>query len=154
MWPATASPPAPGPRRRTRSLSCWPTSAAGGEASAPAGAAPREADGRLRLGADIYYPARELDQLAQEQGAITLPDVELDGRAPPALIVLVFISETGRVDGVRFEGAAPARLADAISPVFGAASYQPALKDGVPVKSYKRIRIEPQPAAPLPPLSH
>lgn len=46
------------------------------------------------------------------------------------------------------------RLADAISPVFGAASYQPALKDGVPVKSYKRIRIEPQPAAALPPLSH
>ncbi|WP_181243166.1 hypothetical protein, partial [Chromobacterium subtsugae] len=124
------------------------------EASAPAGAAPREADGRLRLGADIYYPARELDQLAQEQGAITLPDVELDGQAPPALTVLVFISETGRVDGVRFEGAAPARLADAISPVFGAASYQPALKDGVPVKSYKRIRIEPQPAAALPPLSH
>lgn len=72
----------------------------------------------------------------------------------PALTVLVFISETGRVDGVRFEGAAPARLADAISPVFGAASYQPALKDGVPVKSYKRIRIEPQPAAALPPLSH
>lgn len=108
----------------------------------------------VRLGADIYYPARELDQLAQEQGAITLPDVELDGQAPPALTVLVFISETGRVDGVRFEGAAPARLADAISPVFGAASYQPALKDGVPVKSYKRIRIEPQPAAALPPLSH
>ncbi|OHX11340.1 hypothetical protein BI347_16800 [Chromobacterium sphagni] len=126
-------------------------------ASAPVDAPPQpDAGDRMRLGADIYYPARELDRLAQERSAIVLPDVELDGHPPASVLVLVFISETGRVDGVRFEGAAPARLADAIGPVFGAASYQPALKDGVPVKSYKRIRIEPQPepAALSPALSH
>lgn len=109
-------------------------------------------DDRLRLGADIYYPARELDQLAQERGRIALPDVALNGPSQP-IEVLVFIGAGGRVDAVRFEGEVDAKLADAIGPVFHGADYQPARKDGRAVKSYKRIRIEPQADAP-PPLSH
>ncbi|AXE28537.1 hypothetical protein DK842_00505 [Chromobacterium phragmitis] len=108
---------------------------------------------RLRLGADIYYPARELDQLAQERGHIALPDVALSGPTAP-VVVLVFIGEGGRVDAVRFEGEVDARLADAIAPVFHAADYQPARKGGRAVKSYKRIRIDPQWDAATPPLSH
>ncbi|WP_199153050.1 hypothetical protein [Chromobacterium sp. ASV23] len=125
-------------------------------ASAPAGATQQKlsAEGdRLRLGADIYYPARELERLAEERSAITLPDVAWSGPQQP-LTLLVFISETGQVDAVRFEGEAPKPLADAIAPAFHAAWYQPGIKDGRPVKSYKRIRIEPQAdPAPAPALS-
>lgn len=110
-------------------------------------------DDRLRLGADIYYPARELDQLAQERGRIVLPDVVLSGSTQP-IEVLVFIGAGGRVDAVRFEGEVNAKLADAVAPVFRGADYQPARKDGRAVKSYKRIRIEPQTEAAPPPLSH
>lgn len=114
-----------------------------GTASAAVAAPLREDGDRLRLGADVYYPARELDQLAQQLGPITLPDVDLAAPAAP-IVALVFIDAGGQVDAVRFEGSPPPALAAVIAPVFRSTRYLPARKDGLAVKSYKRIRIEPQ----------
>ncbi|POZ60494.1 hypothetical protein [Chromobacterium alticapitis] len=126
--------------------------AAAGLTSATESAASPSGD-RMRLGADIYYPASELDQLAMERSSIVLPEMALSA-SPQPLTLLVFISESGQVDAVRFEGSPSKALADAIEPTFRAAWYQPAIKDGRPVKSYKRIRIEPQAEeAPQPALS-
>ncbi|AUH50374.1 hypothetical protein CXB49_05890 [Chromobacterium sp. ATCC 53434] len=146
---AAAEPvPRPAPSR-TQPAPLVEASAAG-PASAPA---PLREDGdRLRLGAYLYYSARELDQLAQQLGPITLPDVDLVAPTAP-IVALVFIDADGQVDAVRFEGSPPPVLTAAIAPVFRATRYLPARKDGLAVKSYKRIRIEPQ-LAPPPALSH
>lgn len=148
---------APSPARPAAALVAQPAAAAqpaGGVASAPQAAAPAADGGQLRLGADIYYPASELDRLAQERSSIVLPDVVWSG-PPQPLTLLVFISETGQVDAVRFEGSPPKALASAIAPAFRAAWYQPGVKEGRAVKSYKRIRIEPQlETASAPALSH
>ncbi|UTH74336.1 hypothetical protein [Chromobacterium sp. IIBBL 290-4] len=144
----SAAPAAPPVESPFVPASAKEAASAGSRAFAPAG-------GEARLGADIYYPARELDRLAEEKGAIALPDIVLPPGIP-SLTIVVFISEAGRVDAVRFEGKTTPQLEAAIAPVFRSADYHPARKNGQDVKSYKRIRIESQPdnSPAAPPLSH
>ncbi|MCS3804756.1 protein TonB [Chromobacterium alkanivorans] len=119
------------------------------EASAPAaaGGEPALADDEglpQRLGLDVYYPAGQLERLAEPLAPIVPPILADMPGDPPAFELRVYINEQGGVDAAQWVGAAPAD-GDAQLEPFRRARFLPARKDGIAVKSYKRILLETTP---------
>ncbi|OQS41537.1 hypothetical protein [Chromobacterium haemolyticum] len=126
-------------------------------ASAPAAELPAAASAPLaeatqpgdelpqRLGLDLYYPASQLEQLAVPLRPIELPELaDLTGGAI-RIELRVYINERGEVDAVQWVSAQPAGSEQPLLERFRQAGFSPARKDGIAVKSYKRILIESEP---------
>lgn len=93
------------------------------------------------LALDRYYTASELDTLAQPLAEIDLEQV-VDETAP--LQIAVYINDSGQVDQVEvLQGDATAESSRQVMARFAAARFSPALRQGVAVKSLKRIQIVP-----------
>lgn len=133
------------PRQETLPASA---SAPAPEASAPAasGEQAAAADEGLpqRLGLDLYYPAGQLERLAEPLEPIVPPILADMPGDPPVFELRVYINEQGGVDAAQWAGAAPAD-GDAQLEPFRRARFLPARKDGIAVKSYKRILLETAP---------
>lgn len=111
------------------------------------------ADGSIKWGADIYYSAPQLDQLAEAASTVVLPEfaqaapsVQMsDNIAPnsPVLRLLVFINENGAVDGVQVVESGTPEVTAAVMNIFRQALFLPARRQGRPVKSVKQISVFP-----------
>lgn len=113
-------------------------------ADSPAPAAAPVQQDAPPAGADRYYAAAEVDQVALPRVPIVLP-------APDALLKLgihfqlkVFIDEEGRVDSVLCSDPLPGEQQARIVQAFRLARFEPARLQGRPVKSFKVIDIRPE----------
>lgn len=89
-----------------------------------------------------YYPANELDTLAEPLQPILLPDLE--DELPPDTILDVYIDYQGVVQRVVLPEGLDANFAAQVMQRFQTACFSPALKDGMPVNSFKRIVLQPE----------
>ncbi len=89
-----------------------------------------------------YYPANELDTLAEPLQPILLPDLE--DELPPDTILDVYIDYQGVVQRVVLPEGLDANFAAQVMQRFQTARFSPALKDGMPVNSFKRIVLQPE----------
>jgi protein TonB len=87
-----------------------------------------------------YYPASELDTLAQPLQPILLPDLE--DELPPNVELEVYIDYQGVVQRVVLPAGLDEHFAAQVMQRFQTARFSPARKDGVAVNSLKRIRLE------------
>ncbi|WP_052370329.1 hypothetical protein [Chromobacterium haemolyticum] len=158
LEPAAAPPAWTAPRAEQTlpeaALEAEPEPAPRPSASAPAAELPAAASAPLaeaaqpgdelpqRLGLDLYYPASQLEQLAVPLQPIELPELaDLTGGAI-RIELRVYINERGEVDAVQWVSAQPAGSEQPLLKHFSQAVFSPARKDGIAVKSYKRILIE------------
>jgi hypothetical protein len=135
-----------------------PTPASAPQASLPASAPARflpdqtasqsaaaDADADVQqLGVDVYYAARQVDVVAQEQVPIVLLAPYGLGMDDVDVSFRVYINEQGTVDAVQLVSAQPAGVEQPLMEVFRQARFYPAVRDGHAVKSFKLIRIGPQ----------
>lgn len=123
----------------------------GGGAEERADAAPMLAPSPRVPGIPVprYLDPKELTRRARVLEDIEPSPDELEGRPGSGKIVLVlFISETGKVDRVELESS---RLEEpfpsSLSRQFLAARFAPAERDGIPVKSRMRVEVVVRPLA-------
>ncbi|WP_374422247.1 hypothetical protein [Chromobacterium sp.] len=125
-------------------------SAPAGEPSSAASAPLAEAaepgeDVPQRLGLDLYYPASQLEQVATPLRPIELPDLSYLTGVTIRIELRVYINEQGGVDAVQSFSAQPAGSEQALIERFRHVEFSPGRKDGIAVKSYKRILIQSEP---------
>lgn len=134
------------PEPEPRQSASTPVAALPAAASAPLAEAAQPGDELpQRLGLDLYYPASQLEQLAVPLQPIELPELaDLTGGAI-RIELRVYINERGEVDAVQWVSAQPAGSEQPLLKHFSQAVFSPARKDGIAVKSYKRILIESEP---------
>ncbi len=89
-----------------------------------------------------YYPASELDTLAEPLQPILLPDLE--DELPPDTILDVYIDYQGLVQRVVLPEGLDEDFAVQVMQRFQTARFSPARKDGMPVNSFKRIALQPE----------
>ncbi len=89
-----------------------------------------------------YYPASELDTLAEPLQPILLPDLE--DELPPDTILDVYIDYQGIVQRVVLPEGLDEHFAAQVMQRFQVARFSPAMKDGMPVNSFKRIALQPE----------
>lgn len=89
-----------------------------------------------------YYPASELDTLAEPLQPILLPDLE--DELPPDTILDVYIDYQGAVQRVVLPEGLDEHFAAQVLQRFQTARFSPARKDGMPVNSFKRIALQPE----------
>ncbi|MDF0606036.1 energy transducer TonB [Neisseriaceae bacterium TC5R-5] len=97
-----------------------------------------------QLGLDVYYPASELQRLAEPIAPIEFPDLLGEWGRRVEIQLKLYINEQGSVDAVQLISAKPAGSEQSILPLLQSTRFTPAQKDGIAVKSYKIIRIEPE----------
>lgn len=91
-----------------------------------------------------YYPDELERQLILLRDGASDADVELPG----SVIMHLFIDTEGKVADIAFEGGAlPAALQDRLRAAFFKLEFVPGLKDGQPVPSRIKIRLQSQPEA-------
>ena len=98
----------------------------------------------ITLPADRYYTASELDLRAQQVNDVALvyPKAAYEMRIGGRVVVNILISDTGKIDALSVLESEPAGVFDDHALAAAEAlEFVPAVKDGQPVKSRKKIEI-------------
>jgi TonB family protein len=98
----------------------------------------------IALAYDRYYTASELDQRAQQVNEVALvyPKAAYEMRIRGRVVVNILISDTGEIDALSVLESEPAGVFDGHALAAAEAlEFVPAIKDGQPVRSRKKIEI-------------